>query len=69
MYSVTPFIVSGAALAATLPDTLTNIQAPPPGTNLADWCVRTGILIAITAILDEYRYRRDKRRREDDASR
>jgi hypothetical protein len=62
MYHVTPFIVSGAALAATLPDTLNNIQAPAPGTSLGDWVVRTGVLIVVTVILDEYRYRRDKRR-------
>lgn len=64
MYSITPFIVSGAALAATLPDTLTNIQAPLPGSNLTDWVLRTSILILVTVILDEYRYRKDKRRNQ-----
>lgn len=66
MYHVTPFIVSGAALAASLPDTLNNIQVPAPGANLGDWVLRTGILIIVTVVLDEYRYRRDRRRKEDE---
>lgn len=64
MYSITPFIVSGAALAATLPDTLNNIQAPSPDASLIEWVLRTSILILVTVILDEYRYRKDKRRNE-----
>jgi hypothetical protein len=65
MFHSTPFIVSGAALAATLPDTLNGIQAPPPATTLADWVLRTGLLVIVTVILDEYRYLRDKRRRDE----